>query len=61
MAWNIRRMTSSRAPLEPVTPNERQKDRPDGEPGKAEVVHLHRPNMSPMRPTVTTTAADTSI
>ena len=42
-------------------PDHREQDRPNGEPGEAEVVHPHPPNMSPMRPTVTTTAADTSM
>ncbi len=61
MAWNIRRMTSSRAPLEPVLQTSDRRIAPTVNQAKPRLYIFTRPNMSPMRPTVTTTAADTSI
>ena len=43
IAWNIRKMTSSNAPVGPVLQTADKKDRPEREPGEAQVVHLHTP------------------
>ena len=61
MAWNIRRMTSSKAPFEPVLQTSESRIAPTVNQAKPRLYILTRPNMSPMRPTVTTTAADTSM
>ncbi len=61
MAWNILKMTSSRAPAEPVLQTHDRRIAPTVNQAKPRLYILTRPNMSPMRPTVTTTAADTSM
>ena len=61
MAWNIRRMTSSKAPLEPVLHTADSRIAPRVNQAKPRLYILTRPNMSPMRPTVTTMAAITSM
>ena len=61
MAWNIRRMTSSRAPLEPVLHVRDSRTAPTVNQAKPRLYILTRPKMSPMRPTVTTMAADISM
>jgi hypothetical protein len=59
MAWNIRRMTSSKAPLEPLLQTTESRTAPRVNQAKPRLYIFVRPYMSPMRPTVTTTAADT--
>ncbi len=61
MAWTILRMTSSRAPFVPVLQTVDKRIAETVNQAKPRLYIFTRPNMSPMRPTVTTTAADTSM
>ena len=60
MAWNIRRNTSSSAPAGPVLQTSDKRIAPRVNQANPRLYILTRPKMSPMRPTVTTTAAETS-
>jgi len=59
MAWNMRNRTSSRAPLEPVLQTQDSRIAATVNQAKPRLYIFTRPKMSPMRPTVTTTTADT--
>jgi hypothetical protein len=61
IACTMRRMTSSRAPLEPVLHTNDSRTAETVNQAKPRLYIFTRPKMSPMRPTVTTTAADTSM
>ena len=60
-AWNIRKMTSSRAPVDPLLQTTESRIAPTVNHAKPRLYIFTRPYMSPMRPTVTTMAADTSM
>ncbi len=59
MAWNMRSRTSSRAPLDPVLQTHESRMAETVNQAKPRLYIFTRPKMSPMRPTVTTTTADT--
>ena len=60
-ACTMRRMTSSRAPLAPVLHTRESRTALMVNQAKPRLYILTRPKMSPMRPTVTTTEAETSM